>query len=244
MINSGVVSSNADPKVVVALDFDRVHNAQSFADKLDPALCKLKVGKEMFTHFGPSFVKTLVDRNFDVFLDLKFHDIPNTVAKACQAAADLGVWMVNVHASGGPKMMAHAMESLESYGANRPFLIAVTVLTSMDQQQLAAIGIDSTPAQQVLKLAKLTHSCGLDGVVCSAQESSLLKAEVATDFQLVTPGIRPEGAAQGDQLRIMTPKQAIQAGSDYLVIGRPITQSADPLSALMEINNSIVSQGL
>lgn len=238
-----------DPKIVVALDFDQIIDAQAFVDKLDPKLCRLKVGKEMFTHFGPNFVTSLVKKNYDVFLDLKFHDIPNTVAKACQAAADLGVWMLNVHASGGPKMMEYARESLHKYSGDKPLLIAVTVLTSMDQQQLNAIGINSTPEQQVLKLAQLTHNCGLDGVVCSAQEAELLKLSIANnfselnvtkDFKLVTPGIRPEGSAKGDQIRVMTPKQAIQAGSDYLVIGRPITQSADPLNTLLEINNSII----
>jgi orotidine-5'-phosphate decarboxylase len=235
-----VTNIKINPKIVVALDFDQISKAEAFIEKLDPKLCRLKIGKEMFTHFGPSFVTTLVDKNYDVFLDLKFHDIPNTVAKACQAAADLGVWMVNVHASGGPKMMEYARESLDKYATDKPLLIAVTVLTSMDQQQLNAIGIDSTPEQQVLKLAKLTYDCGLDGVVCSAQESSLLKSSIALDFKLVTPGIRPEGSAKGDQIRVMTPKQAIQAGSDYLVIGRPITQSADPLNTLIEINNSII----
>jgi orotidine-5'-phosphate decarboxylase len=239
LINSGVTSIKRDSKIVVALDFDQKYNAEAFVDRLDPTMCKLKVGKEMFTHFGPSFVTGLVDKNYDVFLDLKFHDIPNTVAKACQAAADLGVWMVNVHASGGPKMLDYARESLEKYAANKPLLIAVTVLTSMDQQQLYAIGVDSTLEQQVLKLAKLTHDCGLDGVVCSAQESSLLKSNIAQNFKLVTPGIRPEGSAKGDQIRVMTPKKAIQAGSDYLVIGRPITQSADPLNTLIEINATI-----
>tara|TARA_R110000751_G_scaffold55346_1_gene118623 strand:- start:12039 stop:12746 length:708 start_codon:yes stop_codon:yes gene_type:complete len=235
-----VASTNKDPKIVVALDFDQKDKAEDFVAKLDPQMCRLKVGKEMFTHFGPGFVTKLVEQNYDVFLDLKFHDIPNTVAKACQAAADLGVWMVNVHASGGPKMMEYAKESLEKFSTNKPLLIAVTVLTSMDQQQLLAIGIDSTPEEQVLKLAKLTHDCGLDGVVCSAQESTLLKSNISEDFKLVTPGIRPEGSSKGDQMRIMTPKQAIQAGSDYLVIGRPITQSADPLATLIEINNSIL----
>ena len=239
MINTDETSMKADPKIVVALDFDHINKAEAFVEKLDPQLCRLKVGKEMFTHFGPSFVTGLVDKNYDVFLDLKFHDIPNTVAKACQAAADLGVWMVNVHASGGPKMMEHARKSLDKYATDKPLLIAVTVLTSMDQQQLNAIGINSTADQQVLKLAKLTYDCGLDGVVCSAQESSLLKSSIAQNFKLVTPGIRPVGSAKGDQIRVMTPKQAIQAGSDYLVIGRPITQSADPLATLIEINNSI-----
>lgn len=230
---------NSDPKIVIALDFDQKYKAEAFVEKLDPQMCRLKVGKEMFTHFGPDFVSYLVNKKYDVFLDLKFHDIPNTVAKACQAAADLGVWMVNVHASGGPKMMEYARKSLEPYDNNKPLLIAVTVLTSMDQQQLNAIGIDSSPGEQVLKLAKLTRDFGLDGVVCSAQESSLLKSALGSDFKLVTPGIRPEGSSKGDQIRVMTPKQAIQAGSDYLVIGRPITQSADPLNTLININNSI-----
>ena len=239
-----------DPKIVVALDFDQIYKADAFVEQLDPELCRLKVGKEMFTHFGPGFVTSLVNKQYDVFLDLKFHDIPNTVAKACQAAADLGVWMVNVHASGGPKMMEYARQSLDKYAANKPLLIAVTVLTSMDQQQLMAIGINSTPEQQVLKLAKLTYDCGLDGVVCSAQESTLLKSSFSNsdasqysytkDFKLITPGIRPEGSNKGDQIRVMTPKQAILAGSNYLVIGRPITQSADPLNTLIEINNSIM----
>lgn len=236
-----VAKINTESKVVVALDFAQQKNADEFIDRLDPKLCRLKVGKEMFTHFGPSFVKGLVDKNFDVFLDLKFHDIPNTVAKACQAAADLGVWMVNVHASGGPKMMEQANIALESYGVSKPLLIAVTVLTSMDQQQLSAIGINSTPEEHVLRLAQLTHASGLDGVVCSAQEASLLKSRISKDFILVTPGIRPEGSDKGDQIRIMTPKQAVQAGSDYLVIGRPITQSTDPIQTLIDINNSIYS---
>ncbi|MFT6898969.1 MAG: orotidine-5'-phosphate decarboxylase [Paraglaciecola sp.] len=228
-----------DPKVVVALDFDNKPQAMNFIDKLEPGLCRLKVGKEMFTYFGPDFVKSLVARNFDVFLDLKFHDIPNTVAKACIAAADLGVWMVNVHASGGDKMMEQAMLALAPFGQNRPRLIAVTVLTSMDQAQLQAIGITTSPMEHVLTLAKLTKQSGLDGVVCSAQEASMLKARLGSEFMLVTPGIRPEGAQSGDQKRVMTPRQAIDAGVDYLVIGRPITQSADPLATLLAINKSI-----
>jgi orotidine-5'-phosphate decarboxylase len=238
-----------DPKIVVALDFDKMYKVDTLVEQLDPKLCRLKVGKEMFTLFGPSFVTSLVNKNYDVFLDLKFHDIPNTVAKACQAAADLGVWMVNVHASGGPKMLDYAMESLNKFSTDKPLLIAVTVLTSMDQQQLTAIGIDSTPEQQVLKLAKLSYESGLDGVVCSAQESRLLKSNFSKpnskynntkNFKLITPGIRPEGSTRGDQIRVMTPKEAIQAGSDYLVIGRPITQSADPLNTLIQLNDSIM----
>ena len=234
-----MVNSMFDPKIVIALDFDQLNLAKNFVDKLDPSLCKLKVGKEMFTYFGPEFVKYLVNRGFKVFLDLKFHDIPNTVSKACIAAADMGVWMVNVHASGGPVMMEQARIGLESFGAQKPLLIAVTVLTSMDRAQLLSIGLTNTPEQQVLRLAKLTRDAGLDGVVCSAQEASMLKQDIAKDFILVTPGIRPEGSHKGDQIRVMTPKAAIVAGSDYLVIGRPITQASDPLATLIEINNSI-----
>ncbi|MDP5131355.1 MAG: orotidine-5'-phosphate decarboxylase [Paraglaciecola sp.] len=229
-----------EPKIVVALDFDDVKKAYNFIDKVEPSLCKLKVGKEMFTHFGPDFVTYLIKKDFNVFLDLKFHDIPNTVAKACVAAADLGVWMVNVHASGGPFMLEQAAKGLEQFGNERPLLIAVTVLTSMDQAQLNAIGITVSPTQQVMNLAKLTKSSGLDGVVCSAQEASMLKQELGQDFVLVTPGIRPAGSDKGDQMRIMTPREAVIAGSDYLVVGRPITQALDPLATLIEINNTLV----
>ncbi|WP_166423859.1 orotidine-5'-phosphate decarboxylase [Paraglaciecola sp. 20A4] len=228
-----------DPKVVIALDFDVKKQALDFVDKIDPSQCRLKVGKEMFTYFGPEFVRTLVAKKFDVFLDLKFHDIPNTVAKACIAAADLGVWMVNVHASGGEKMMCHAKEALLQFGANKPHLIAVTVLTSMDQHQLTQIGINSTPMEHVLRLASLTKQAGLDGVVCSAQEAEVLKQTLGKDFMLVTPGIRPVGSDVGDQKRVMTPQEAMRVGVDYMVIGRPITQAADPVAALESINASI-----
>jgi orotidine-5'-phosphate decarboxylase len=230
-----------DPKIIVALDFDDKSKALNFVDKLDSKECRLKVGKEMFTYFGPDFVKLLVAKNFDVFLDLKFHDIPNTVAKACVAAADLGVWMLNVHASGGPKMMEYAHQALDVYGQQRPMLIAVTVLTSMDKSQLESIGVNDEPQQQVLRLAGLTKDAGLDGVVCSAQEAVMLKQQFGAAFKLVTPGIRPAGSDSGDQQRIMTPEQAIKAGVDYMVIGRPITQAADPLLALAAINHSILS---
>lgn len=226
-----------DPKVIVALDFDNKNKAMDFVDRLDSSSCRLKVGKEMFTYFGPEFVKTLVAKKFDVFLDLKFHDIPNTTAKACKAAADLGVWMMNVHASGGPKMMEYARRALDEYKQERPLLIGVTVLTSMDQAQLSSIGIDVQPDQHVLRLAKLTEQSGLDGVVCSAQEAKLLRAELPQDFLLVTPGIRPVGSAQGDQSRIMTPQQAMKSGVSYMVIGRPITQADDPVAVLNSINN-------
>jgi orotidine-5'-phosphate decarboxylase len=228
-----------DPKVIVALDFDKKQHALNFVDSLDNQTCKLKVGKEMFTYFGPEFVKVLVAKNFDVFLDLKFHDIPNTTAKACKAAADLGVWMLNVHASGGPKMMESAYHALEEFGKDRPHLIGVTVLTSMDTDQLQAIGLATEPDKQVLRLAKLTQHSGLDGVVCSAQEAELLRHELGKDFLLVTPGIRPKGSEQGDQSRIMTPQEAMNAGVNYMVIGRPITQAEDPLAVLRAINQSI-----
>ncbi len=195
---------NSNP-IIVALDFDQQSSALNLVSQLDPSMCRLKVGKEMFTLFGPEFVKELHRRGFDVFLDLKFHDIPNTVAKAVKAAADLGVWMVNVHASGGSKMMNAAREALQSYGSNKPALIAVTVLTSMEQSDLTELGIHLTPAEQVLKLAQLTSQSGLDGVVCSAHEASLLKQQFGQNFCLVTPGIRPSFATTDDQKRIMTP---------------------------------------
>jgi len=221
--------------VVVALDFEEQAAALNLVSQLDPSLCRLKVGKEMFTHFGPAFVNELQRRQFDVFLDLKFHDIPNTVAKAVKAAADLGVWMVNVHASGGSRMMVAAREALQSFGADKPLLIAVTVLTSMEQSDLAELGITLSPEQQVLKLASLTKAAGLDGVVCSAQEAHLLKTQLGAQFQLVTPGIRPVFAGVDDQKRVMTPAQALEVGVDYMVIGRPITKAADPLAALQAI---------
>ncbi|WP_114765808.1 orotidine-5'-phosphate decarboxylase [Vibrio rhodolitus] len=229
-----------DQKVIVALDYDNKADALAFVDRIDPASCRLKVGKEMFTLFGPDFVKELHQRGFSVFLDLKFHDIPNTCSKAVRAAAEMGVWMVNVHASGGERMMAASREILEPYGKDRPLLIGVTVLTSMEQPDLAGIGLDMAPKDQVIRLANLTKNAGLDGVVCSAHESSMLKAELGQEFKLITPGIRPAGADQGDQKRIMTPVEAIQAGSDYLVIGRPITQAADPAAVLAAINATLV----
>ena len=228
-----------DPKVVVALDFDKKADALSFVDKIEPSDARLKVGKEMFTYFGPEFVKQLTGKGFDVFLDLKFHDIPNTVAKAVTAAADLGVWMVNVHASGGIQMMTKAKEALVNYGDDAPLLIAVTVLTSMSENDLRGLGITKTPAEQVDFLAHLTKQSGLDGVVCSAWEAEQLKLSLGQDFKLITPGIRPAGSSKDDQQRIMTPEQAINVGVDYLVIGRPITKAADPQLVLEQINASI-----
>lgn len=228
-----------DQKVIVALDYDNQADALTFVDRIDPRSCRLKVGKEMFTLFGPDFVKQLHQRGFSLFLDLKFHDIPNTCSKAVRAAAEMGVWMVNVHASGGERMMTASREILEPYGTDRPLLIGVTVLTSMERSDLSGIGLDIEPQQQVVRLANLSKNAGLDGVVCSAQEASTLKQQLGQEFKLVTPGIRPVGADVGDQKRIMTPFDAIQAGSDYLVIGRPITQAVNPDQVLVDINASL-----
>ncbi|WP_172959711.1 orotidine-5'-phosphate decarboxylase [Thiomicrorhabdus aquaedulcis] len=232
------VSNIADPKVLVALDFAEAQPALDFVKTLDPSLCRLKVGKELFAVAGPELVRALVALKFDVFLDLKYHDIPNTVAKAIQAAARMGVWMVNVHALGGRKMMQAAHDALLEF-ENKPLLIAVTVLTSMEQDDLNEIGLVGTPENIVIRLAQLAKDSGMDGVVCSAQEAGVLRSALGSDFCLVTPGIRPEGSASNDQKRIMTPKQAILAGSSYLVIGRPITHSHDPVQTLREINQSI-----
>ena len=228
-----------EPKVIVALDYANEVDALAFVERVSPELCRLKVGKEMFTLFGPAFVRTLVNKGFDVFLDLKFHDIPNTVAKAVAASAELGVWMVNVHASGGLRMMTAAKEALRPYGERAPHLIAVTVLTSMEQDELARVGVSGPLQEHVLRLAALTQEAGLDGVVCSAQEASLLKSRLGKEFKLITPGIRPAGAELGDQRRVLTPVEACAQGSDYLVIGRPITQASDPAATLKSINDSL-----
>lgn len=225
--------------VVVALDYNNRDAALAFVDKIDPLDCRLKVGKEMFTLFGPQFVRELQQRGFDIFLDLKFHDIPNTAAHAVAAAADLGVWMVNVHASGGARMMTAAREALVPFGKDAPLLIAVTVLTSMEASDLADLGVTLSPADYAERLAALTQKCGLDGVVCSAQEAVRFKQAFGQDFKLVTPGIRPQGSDAGDQRRIMTPEQALAAGVDYMVIGRPVTQSVDPEQTLKAINASL-----
>ncbi|EEG5130311.1 orotidine-5'-phosphate decarboxylase [Salmonella enterica] len=225
--------------VVVALDYHERDKALAFVDKIDPRDCRLKVGKEMFTLFGPQLVRDLQQRGFDVFLDLKFHDIPNTTARAVAAAADLGVWMVNVHASGGARMMAAARDALAPFGKDAPLLIAVTVLTSMETSDLHDLGVTLSPAEHAERLARLTQQCGLDGVVCSAQEAVRFKQVFGTAFKLVTPGIRPAGSEAGDQRRIMTPEQALSAGVDYMVIGRPVTQSVDPAQTLKDINASL-----
>lgn len=231
------MTTSCHSRIIVALDFAAVHPVLTLVDQLQPADCRLKVGKELFTACGPELVKVLVNRGFDIFLDLKFHDIPNTVAQALRAARDLGVWMVNVHASGGHRMLDEARKALS--GNNDPLLIAVTVLTSMDQADLAETGIQATLEQQIAHLAAMAARAGLDGVVCSAHETMTLRQQLGKNFCLVTPGIRPEGSEAGDQRRIVTPERAIRQGSDYLVIGRPITQSNDPCKTLRTINQSL-----
>jgi orotidine-5'-phosphate decarboxylase len=227
------VSSPVTP-IIVALDYAQAPPALALARRLDPARCRLKVGKQLFTREGPAIIDQLREQGFEVFLDLKFHDIPNTVAGACRAAADLGVWMINVHASGGRKMMLAARESVDA-AATPPLLIAVTVLTSLDAADLRDTGIGGQPAEQVTRLAKLTHECGLDGVVCSPKELETLAGAVPDTFLRVTPGVRPAGKDDGDQKRVATPAQALADGAHYLVIGRPITQAADPAAALAAI---------
>lgn len=225
-------------RLIIALDFASAELALNFTQQLAPQDAKLKVGFELFVAAGPDFVRKLVDQGFEVFLDLKFHDIPNTVAAACQSAAKLGVWMLNVHALGGDKMMLAARESIAGL-VKPPKLIAVTVLTSMDQAQLAKLNISQAPFEQVSHLAALTQACGLDGVVCSAQEAQQLKQQCGYEFLLVTPGIRPLGSQSDDQTRILTPLAARQLGVDYVVVGRPITQSKTPLAVIKAINQDL-----
>lgn len=232
-------SSMISSPILVALDFDDANKAFALAKSISPQDCRLKVGKELFSLAGPELVRALQSQGFDVFLDLKFHDIPNTVSKALKATAELGVWMVNVHASGGRRMLEAARDAIPAGEETSPLLIAVTVLTSMDQSDLLSIGCEKTPEQQALLLANLASECNLDGVVCSAKEAESMKQEIGSDFKLVTPGIRPANTDSGDQRRVMTPQEAISAGSDYLVIGRPITQAADPAHALQSILQSL-----
>ena len=230
---------NKESRVIVALDFPRGEQAAAFVDRLKPGSCRLKVGKELFTREGPELVRRFVGQGHDVFLDLKFHDIPNTVARACEAAAALGVWMVNVHASGGRRMMDAAREAVAQSTSNTK-LIAVTVLTSMNDADLRELGIETPANIYAQNLAKLAADAQLDGVVCSAQEASQIKSRFGQGFLCVTPGIRPAGSDQGDQRRIMTPENAMANGSDYLVIGRPITQAADPAKVVADIYQSLV----
>jgi len=225
-------------RIIVALDFSSAEQALAFVEKIKPSHCRLKVGFELFLSAGPPLLEALHQRGFDVFLDLKFYDIPNTVASACRAAANLGVWMVNVHASGGVRMIEAAREAFDSV-KQPPHLIAVTVLTSMGKEDLQKMGCVHTPEQQVLHLAELARLAGVDGVVCSAQEARLLRRSCGEDFLLVTPGIRPEGTNLQDQRRTMSPCDALRAGSDFLVIGRPVTATASPEKALRAIRASL-----
>lgn len=228
----------SDPKIIVALDYPDATAALALADEIDPQRARVKVGKELFTRSGPDVVRQLVSRGFDVFLDLKYHDIPHTVGRACAAAADLGVWMLNVHTLGGVAMMQAASEAVGNHDES-PILIGVTLLTSMDQTTFEQIGLSGSMTDTVVKLAGLAKDSGLDGVVCSAQEATTLRDTLGSDFQLITPGIRPAGSDRGDQHRTMTPKQALDAGSHYLVIGRPITAAVDPMQALLAIESSL-----
>jgi len=229
----------SDPRIIVALDFPDAKEALAAAGRLDPALCRVKVGSELYTAAGPALIETLQKARFSVFLDLKYHDIPNTVASACVAAAGLGVWMINVHALGGRTMMEAARDALAK-AKMRPKIVAVTLLTSMGASDLAQVGLGGTPQAAVLKLAQLSQASGLDGVVCSAQEAEALRRQCGKSFVLVTPGIRPADAGRDDQSRVATPREAIAAGADYLVIGRPITRAPDPMAALRAMSAEIV----
>ena len=226
--------------IIVVLDFPDAKSALALAGRLDPAGCRVKVGKELHTAAGPQVIDDLMHRGFDVFLDLKFHDIPNTVASACRVAARQGVWMINVHASGGRRMMLAAREAVD-FASVKPMLIGVTVLTSLSDAEMSEIGFAGTVAENVMHLATLTKDCGLDGIVCSAEEAPGLKAALGAEFQLVTPGIRLEGDARGDQRRVVTPVEAIRLGSDFLVIGRSITRASDPVATLHSINQQLAA---
>ncbi len=226
-------------KLIIALDFPEANKAMQFVNQLSPAECKLKIGFELFISAGPEIVKQLTEKGFDIFLDLKFHDIPNTVASVCKAAAKLDVWMMNVHASGGSKMMSAAVDALNGF-EQPPKLIAVSVLTSMTDDQLQQLGVNAIAENQVARLAKLAKQSGLDGMVCSAKEATLLRELMGENFLLVTPGIRPLGVEKGDQARVMTPSEAIKAGADYIVVGRPITRSSQPLQVIAEINAELI----
>jgi len=228
------------PRIIIALDYPNEASAWQLIDQLDAKMCRLKIGKEMFTRLGPDFVRKVINKGFDVFLDLKYHDIPNTVAAACEAGADLGVWMMNVHAAGGRKMMETAANRLAKL-QSRPLLIAVTILTSLSADEVAEIGYPGSPKDNVSRFAALTESSGLDGVVCSPLEAGVLRGERCADFRLVTPGVRPATASMDDQTRVMTPSDAMRAGSDFLVVGRPITAAKNPLESLIAINDEVNS---
>jgi len=234
-----MVNNTLSP-IIIALDFSKPQQALEFAQQLGTHRCRVKVGKELFTRSGANLVETLVEQGFEVFLDLKFHDIPNTVAHACAAAAELGVWMIDVHAFGGRDMLLAARDAIEKFSP-RPLLIAVSILTSLNESDLFALGLHGTLQDNVLRLARLTHASGLDGLVCSPHEIAPIRAALGQELQLVTPGIRPNLNVQDDQKRTMTPSQAMALGANYLVIGRPITQAADPLQALIDIEASLIS---
>lgn len=226
-------------KLIVALDFSEARVALKLIEQLDPKYCAVKIGLELFTIAGPSFVREVMQRGFRVFLDLKFHDIPNTVAQSCQMAADLGVWMLTVHAAGGRAMLESARSALQHYGTQRPILVAVTVLTSLDEKDLHTIGIKSTVIEQVERLARLAQAAGIDGVVCSAQEVAQIKAVCGSTFLSVTPGIRLPGEDSDDQMRVITPQAALANGSDYLVIGRSITRASDPAAVVQYLQTYV-----
>lgn len=228
----------SEPRVIVALDLPDADAALRLAERLDPGRCRVKVGLELYTAAGPRVIGGLVERGFDVFLDLKLHDIPNTVAGAARAAAALGCWMLTVHAAGGPAMVAAAAEALAGV-ERRPSLVAVTVLTSLDEAALAAIGVTLAPGEWARRLAVAALGAGADGLVCSPQEVAALRDAHGRDVTLVTPGVRPAGSAVGDQRRVATPAQALAAGADYLVVGRPITAAADPAAALAVISDEL-----
>lgn len=238
MLDTTLIDQPAKP-VIVALDFASAEKTLDFVQQLEPSLCQLKIGKELFTATGRYLVEQLVLQGYRIFLDLKYHDIPNTVASACKVAADMGVWMVDMHASGGRRMMEAAAEAVSNYSQS-PLLIAVTVLTSMTQSELAETGINLPIDEAVVRLAELSRQAGMNGVVCSAQEATLLRQQLGQEFLLVTPGIRLSTDIKDDQRRIMTPKAALAAGSSYLVMGRPITQSEHPSALLQQINQGLI----
>jgi len=231
-------TQDSGARVIVALDYPDADSALEFVARVDPGLCRLKVGKELFTAAGPDFVRRLGAAGFDVFLDLKFHDIPNTVAAACRAAVALDVWMLNVHALGGRRMLEAAADAVAA-SAHPPLLVAVTILTSMDAAELESVGLGGTPEEHVLRLARLAQDCRLDGVVCSSLEVPALRAQLGDAFRLVTPGIRPAGSQADDQRRVMTPVEAVRNGSNYLVIGRPVTRADDPSAVLLTIDSEL-----
>jgi orotidine-5'-phosphate decarboxylase len=232
----------SEPRIIVALDFPDLARATQIASRLDPVQCRLKVGKELFVRGGPTLVSRLINLGFDIFLDLKFHDIPNTVGRACRAAAELGVWMLNVHALGGRRMLEEARSALDAV-TRPPLLVAVTLLTSLTAQDLAEVGLDDGVEDHLKQLVRLAMECNLDGVVCAPTDLELARKTSSPPFILVTPGIRPRGMAQDDQRRVSTPAEALCHGADYLVIGRPITSASEPLQALRSIENEIQARG-